>query len=157
MNQTKLPSETGNSKQVPAIFLSHIGTWQGKYIKTDSTGHFLRSFLGTFTVSIEGNQYRQVNKYQYPDGKEIQLDFAGEFTNGILKLASNNYQDFEAMAWEAGEGTIGFRVTKRQDNNTITYMETITLITPQYRVRSTQEYKNGIFEGINFIEEKKLS
>lgn len=31
-------------EKVPEIFKRHIGTWQGEYIKTDSRGHFLRSF-----------------------------------------------------------------------------------------------------------------
>ena len=157
MEQKESISAMSQSSQVPSIFLSHIGTWQGEYIKTDATGNFLRSFLGTFTVSITGNQYRQVNHYQYPDGKTMQLNFAGEFTDGILKIASDNYESFEAIAWDSGKQTIGFRVRKTQNNHLITYWESIILITPQYRVRSTQEYKDGIFEGINFIQEQKLS
>jgi|GEM_PF-1707837 len=54
-------------EQVPEIFTRHIGTWKGEYIKTDQQGHFSRSFVGSFTIAIAGNQYQQVNKYEYAD------------------------------------------------------------------------------------------
>ncbi|NJO39683.1 MAG: hypothetical protein HC865_03065 [Cyanobacteria bacterium RU_5_0] len=141
---------------MPEIFKRHIGTWQGEYIKTDSRGHFLRSFLGTFTVLIEGTTYRQVNHYEYPDGTRLQLNFVGEFEDGILKMSSTSYSDFSAIAWDAGQDTIGFRVRKTQDGALIVFIETITLLDPDHRVRSTQSFKDGIFDGISFIEEVRL-
>jgi hypothetical protein len=141
---------------VPEIFKRHLGTWKGEYIKTDVKGHFSRSFLGTFTIAIEGNIYRQVNSYEYPDGTQIEFNFAGKFEGGILKISSGSYSDFQAIAWDAGQETIGFRATKTQDGDLITFVETINLLTPERRVRSTQAFKNGIFDGISFIEEIRL-
>jgi hypothetical protein len=142
---------------VPEIFTHHIGTWQGEYIKTDKRGHFSRSFVGNFTIAIAGNQYRQVNKYEYTDGSRLQLDFEGQFENQILNLFSSSYSDFSAIAWDAGQGLICFRVTKTQDDALITFMETMTLLNEKHRVRSTQAFKNGIFDGISFIEEMRVS
>lgn len=143
-------------QKVPAIFERHVGTWQGEYIKTDSRGHFLRSFSGTFTILIAGTVYQQVNRYEYPDGTRLQLDFAGEFEDGILKLSSSSYSDFSAIAWDAGQGTIGFRARKTQDGAIITFVETMTLLASDHRVRSTQAFKDGVFDGISFIEETRL-
>ena len=143
-------------EKVPAIFERHIGTWQGEYIKTDSRGHFLRSFSGTFTILIEGTVYKQVNRYEYSDGTQLQLNFEGEFEDRILKLSSSSYSDFSAIAWDAGQETIGFRATKTQDGAIITFVETMTLLDQDHRVRSTQAFKDGVFDGISFIEETRL-
>ncbi|NJP11856.1 MAG: DUF3598 family protein [Leptolyngbyaceae cyanobacterium RU_5_1] len=144
------------NQEVPEIFARHIGTWQGEYIKTDSRGHFLRSFSGTFSIMIEGITYRQINRYQYSDGSQLQLDFEGYFENGILQLSSISYSDFSAIAWDAGQETIVFRATKTQDGALITFLETMTLLDPNHRVRSTQAFKDGCFDGISFIEETRL-
>jgi hypothetical protein len=80
--------------KVPEIFTRHLGTWKGEYIKTDTRGHFARSFFGNFTISIQGSHYEQVNNYEYSDGSRLQLNFEGEFENRILKLYSTSYSDF---------------------------------------------------------------
>ncbi|TIF35171.1 hypothetical protein DI029_15675, partial [Legionella pneumophila] len=85
-------------EKVPEIFTRHIGTWKGEYIKTDKRGHFSRSFFGSFTILIEGSQYRQVNNYEYSDGSHLQLNFEGYFEDRILKLFSSNYSDFSSIA-----------------------------------------------------------
>ncbi|OCR02213.1 hypothetical protein BCD67_06140 [Oscillatoriales cyanobacterium USR001] len=144
-------------EQVPEIFTRHIGTWQGEYIKTDKSGHFSRSFVGSFTIAIEGSQYRQVNKYEYSDGSRLQLDFEGHFEDRMLKLFSSSYSDFSAIAWDAGQDLVCFRATKTQDDGVITFMETITLLAANHRVRSTQAFKDGIFDGICFIEEMRVA
>jgi hypothetical protein len=142
---------------VPEIFWRHTGTWQGEYIKTDTEGNFLRRFSGQFTVSITGTTYRQVNRYQYPDGRQLQLEFAGEFVNGILHMTSSSYPDFSAIAWDAGQETICFRATKTEAGSLITFMETMTLLSKNRRVRSTHALKDGAFDGISFIEEIRVS
>jgi hypothetical protein len=150
INISKIPPDL---EKVPEIFTRHIGTWKGEYIKTDKYGHFSRSFVGSFTIWIAGNQYRQVNKYEYSDGSRLQLDFEGYFEDQILKLFSSSYADFSAIAWNAGQDIVCFRANKSQDDVLITFMETMTLLNENHRVRSTQAFKDGIFDGISFIEE----
>lgn len=147
---------TSAPNTVPEIFLRHIGTWEGEYIKTDTRGQFLRSFFGSFTIAITGTSYHQVNRYQYADGSQLQLDFAGEFVNGILQMTSTSYSDFAAIAWDAGQDTICFKATKTQEGALITFIETITLLSDGHRVRSTHALKDGQFDGISFIEEIRL-
>jgi hypothetical protein len=147
------PAISPDLEKVPEIFTRHIGTWKGEYIKTDKHGHFSRSFVGTFTIAIEGDRYRQVNKYEYADGSRLHLNFEGCFEDRILKLFSSSYSDFSAIAWDAGQDIVCFRANKTQDDALITFMETMTLIDENHRVRSTQTFKDGIFDGISFIEE----
>jgi hypothetical protein len=67
-----------------------------------------------------------------------------------------SYSDFAAISWDAGQETICFRSTKTQDGALITFMETMTLLSPERRVRSTHALKDGAFDGISFIEEIRL-
>jgi len=153
---TLTPLNSPDLDKVPEIFTRHLGTWKGEFIKTDTRGHFSRSFFGSFSIWIEGSHYRQVNNYEYSDGSSLQLNFEGEFENRMLKLSSSNYSDFSALVWDAGQEVICFRATKTQDDALITFVETMTLLSETQRVRSTQAFKNGIFDGISFIEEMRL-
>ncbi|MEG4005331.1 hypothetical protein QUA41_01225 [Microcoleus sp. Pol11C1] len=105
---------------------------------------------------LRASPYRQVNNYEYSDGSSLQLNFEGEFENRILKLYSTSYSDFSALVWDAGQEVICFRANKTQDNALITFVETMTLLSENQRVRSTQVFNNGIFDGISFIEEIRL-
>jgi hypothetical protein len=58
-------------------------------------------------------------------------------------MTSSSYADFSAIAWEAGA--------------VITFMETMTLLASDRRVRSTHALKDGRFDGISFIEEIRVS
>jgi hypothetical protein len=155
LNATQQP--VPDPQYVPDIFVRHTGTWQGEYIKTDTRGHFLRSFRGTFMIAIAGTTYQQVNRYQYPDGSQLELHFDGAFVDGILHMTSSSYSDFAAIAWDAGQNTLCFRATKTQDGALITFIETMTLLSPDRRVRSTHALKDGVFDGISFIEELRIA
>ena len=74
----------------------------------------------------------------------------------MLKLFSSSYPDFSAVAWDAGQDIICYRSTKSEDNALITLAETITLLADNHRVRSTQIFKDGIFDSIAFIEEMRI-
>ncbi|MGI0482369.1 hypothetical protein ACN4EE_16495 [Geminocystis sp. CENA526] len=42
-------------------------------------------------------------------------------------------------------------------SSVIRFIETVTLLNENHRIRSTQAFKNGIFDGISFIEEMRVS
>ncbi|MEG4495447.1 DUF3598 family protein [Microcoleus sp. D3_18_C4] len=150
------PLNSPDLEKVPEIFIRQIGTWKGEFIKTDTRGHFLRSFLCTISIGIEGSHHRHVNNYEYSDGSRLQLNFEGEYENRMLKLFSSSYADFSGVAWDAGQDIICFRSTKTEGNALITFVETITLVSDNHRVRSTQIFKDGIFDGTAFIEERRI-
>jgi hypothetical protein len=150
------PLNSPDLEKVPEIFIRQIGTWKGEFIKTDTRGHFFRSFLCTITIAIEGSHHRHVNNYEYSDGSRLQLNFQGEYENRILKLCSSSYPDFSGVAWDAGQDIICFRSTKTEGNALITFVETITLVSDNHRVRSTQIFKDGLFDSTAFIEERRI-
>ena len=145
------PVSPQNEFGVPELFLQRTGKWTGVYRKLNAEGQYLRDFEGTFTSTIEGANFRQANDYVYPDGKKVHLEFEGKFENGILLLDSPSYEDFSALAWDGG-GCILFDCRKTQNNLEIWFFETIVYYQENQRVRTTQEFQDGAFFGINFIQ-----
>ncbi|MBE9167822.1 DUF3598 family protein [Pleurocapsales cyanobacterium LEGE 06147] len=141
--------------EVPEIFNRHIGVWQGTVIKVNPQGERQRSFHGTFAVSIDGYDYHQVNTYILPDGNVRILRFEGRFENGVLILSSADYPEFAATAWDAGNEIILFSSSKIEEGKRYTYVETMTLTGANSRVRSTQIFQAGVFDGITYIEETR--
>lgn len=140
---------------IPEIFNRHIGVWEGTVIKVNPQGERKLSFPGTFAVSFEGCDYRQVNTYTLPDGNIRILRFQGRFDNGVLILSSSDYPEFAATAWDAGNDAILFRSSKVEEQKHYTYIETMTITSPNSRVRSTQIFRDGVFDGITYIEETR--
>jgi hypothetical protein len=141
--------------EIPEIFYRHIGIWQGTAIKVSPQGELQRSFHGTFAVWITGCDYHQENTYTLADGNIRTLRFVGRFENGFLILSSSDYPEFTATAWDAGHDTILFRSSKVENGKRYIYIETMTFTDSTSRVRSTQIFQEGVFDGITYIEETR--
>jgi hypothetical protein len=141
---------------VPALFRAIEGSWQGIYYKLNPEASRLRDFEGVFTISITGNCYRQTNRYRFDDGSSMELAFSGLFENGILTMVSESRQGFRGLAWQAGPNLILFESLKQEDGVRIRYLEMILFDSPTTRARTTLEYRDGAFTGVNFIREVKL-
>ena len=144
-----------NEFGVPELFTQRAGKWTGIYRKLDAEGKYLRDFKGVFASTIDGADFHQTNDYVYPDGKEVHLEFTGKFDNGILYMDSPSYKDFSALAWDGG-GCILFDCRKTQEDKEIWFFETIVYYQENRRVRTTQEFQDGNFVGINFIQESTI-
>lgn len=140
---------------IPAIFYRHLGTWQGTIIKINAQGERQNTFSGSFAVSFQGGDYHQENIYHFADGTCRTLRFTGQFKAGILILSSSDYPEFQASAWDAGNDLILFSSSKKEAGNHFRYIEVMSLISPSSRVRSTQIFKDGCFDGMTYIEETR--
>ena len=154
MTYSELTNKQGKH-EIPEIFHRHIGVWQGTAIKVNPQGELQRSFQGTFTVSITGCDYHEENTYTLADGNMRTLRFKGHLENGVIIISSSDYPEFTATAWDAGNDMILFRSSKIENGKRYMYIETVTLIDPNSRVRSTQIFQEGIFDGITYIEETR--
>jgi hypothetical protein len=137
---------------VPEIFRLRTGTWEGTYIKVNAQGDRLLDFQGTFSSIIDGSSFKQTNDYVFADGATKHLEFEGSFADGILTLDSPSYSEFWGKAWDGG-GCVLFDCMKQQDGSLIRYFETIVYTGTTTRVRTTQEFANSNFVGVNFIQE----
>ena len=141
--------------EIPEIFHRHIGVWAGRVIKMSAESKIQRSFHGTFAGSITGYDYYQENTYTFADGNIRTLRFKGYFENGVLIFSSSDYPEFTATAWDAGNNTILFRASKIENGKQYVYIETMTLTSANSRVRSSQIFQEGVFDGITYIEETR--
>lgn len=141
--------------EIPEIFHRHIGIWKGTAIKVSPQGELQRTFHGTFKISITGNVFHQENNYTFADGSIRSLRFKGHFENGVLIITSSDYPEFAATAWDAGNDTILLRSSKIENGKSYMYIETTTLKEDNSRVRSTQIFQEGDFDGITYIEETR--
>ncbi len=141
---------------VPALFRRIQGSWRGRYYKLSPKASRQRAFDGVFTISIAGNRYLQTNHYQFDDGSTRELTFSGTFAHGVLSMESESRQNFRARAWQAGSDLILFESLKQEDGARIRYLEMILFDSPSTRARTTMEYRDGVFAGVNFIHEVKL-
>lgn len=158
-NPQLLNSQTSSLDEfgVPNLFKQRAGRWGGTYIKVDAAGKFLKQFEGTFTSVIQGPNFAQVNDYIFENGETSHLEFEGRFEHGVLILNSPSYEVFEGIAWDGG-GCILFDCVKRSpDSQKIRYFETILYTSDTTRVRTTQEFLDGQFVGVNFIQETLLA
>lgn len=138
---------------VPEIFKRRLGNWSGIYRKVNIEGQLLKKFQGTFSSKIQGADFFQVNDYLYEDGTTKHLEFGGRFDSGVLVLDLSTYDMFEAIAWDGG-GCILFDCVKQQHGEPkVRYFETIVYTGDNSRVRTTQEFLDDQFVGVNFIQE----
>lgn len=144
-----------DQQDIPEIFRKHLGTWAGTALKVSPEGKLERTFNGVFAISIEGNKYHQENTYTLPDGNTRTLKFEGHFEQGVLILNSSSYPEFTATAWDGGNDTIIFRSSKIENDKRYMSVETMTLINSNSRVRSSQIFREGVFDGITYIEETR--
>ncbi len=142
---------------VPELFKRRAGNWGGTYIKVDAAGNCLKRFQGTFASVIQGAKFSQVNDYIFEHGETTHLEFEGQFDNGVLILDSPSYEVFEGIAWDGG-GCILFDCIKPSTTGQkIRYFETIMYTSNTSRVRTTQEFLDDQFVGVNFIQETLLN
>jgi hypothetical protein len=136
------------------LFPLHAGVWEGKYTYYSSEGKIYQEFKSKLTLLMHGKEWRQINEYSHKDGTVEVLDFGlSLFDNkGILHF---NTPRLIGKSWE-GEDNIFVSWTLREFPGSH-YLEVITLLDPKHRIRTWQHTQNGIFLGITFIEEYKVS
>lgn len=141
---------------VPALFRRIQGTWQGRYYKVSPAAICQRAFDGTFTIAISADRYHQTNRYSFDDGSTTELVFSGTFAHGVLTMQSDSRRKFSGRAWQAAPDLILFESHKEEGGVAIRYLEMICFDTPGSRARTTLEYRDGVFAGVNFIREVKV-
>ena len=106
------------------------------------------------TFRLDGNEWRQTNYYEFPDGRV-------EFHNfGIAPFDENGILHFDnprilGTSWETNN-SICLQWTYKSELGSMLY-EIINIIEPGHRVRVWQHARHGVFEGITMIEEWQVA
>lgn len=143
------------------VFPKHIGTWEGNWIIFDENYQEKTRFTAVLTQNIVENQWVQTNVTTYSNGQCVTQHFLGTVMGeGKLLIESSDsaFADYKSIAIEADENIIIFQVWDKQTGQ-LRAVETITLINPSERVRTTQSLnpETGKLRGFMVITEQKIA
>lgn len=136
------------------LFPQHTGVWEGTYTRINEKGEVIDKHKSRLTLKLEGDKWTQVNEYTWDNGKKEVHDFGTCLFDSKERLIFKN-QRITGEAWEAGD-VINLWWTYNTEPGTKLF-EIITLIGDGHRMRTWQHSRNGKFEGITMIEEKRVS
>ncbi len=137
------------------VFPRHVGVWEGTYTRLDAAGAVLDRHASRLVQTLEdGYKWTQKNTYVWPDGRTATFVFPGEFTpDGRLIFDTPRIRGY---AWETGEDN-AVLTWEYVDEPGTRLWELISLTEPGHRVRTWQHTRNGQFEGLTVIEERKIA
>lgn len=141
------------------VFPRHIGVWEGTWTILNADFQEIQKFTAVLTQNIVDNQWRQTNVQTYSNGKTDIQTFIGHVVGpGQVQVESRDppFNNYRTLAVEQGENLIIFQIWE-QETGSLRAVETINLISPQERVRTTQSFTNeGKLRGIMVIIEHKI-
>lgn len=136
------------------LFPKHGGVWEGTYKRLNAAGELIGEHKSRLSLRLDGNEWRQSNLYEFPDGRV-------EFHNfGLSHFDKNGVMTFDnariyGKSWET-DGSIILWWTYKEEPGSKLY-EIINLIDDKHRMRVWQHSTNGVFEGLTMIEEWKVA
>jgi hypothetical protein len=136
------------------MFPHMSGIWEGTYKRYDQNGKELFQHKSRLVLHLDGNAWRQINIYHFPNGREEFHNFGVSYFNEKGVMQYDNPR-IKGEAWEDSNGkNILLWWTYIQEPGSMLH-EMITPIEPGHRTRVWQHLRNGVFEGVTIIEEWK--
>lgn len=136
------------------LFPQHTGIWEGTYTRLNPQGQVIDHHKSRLTLSLDGNKWSQTNEYTWADGKREFHDFGVSYFDDNERLQFDNPR-IKGESWESGDNIILWW-TYKNEPGTMLY-EIITLLGDGHRMRTWQHSRNGVFEGLTMIEERRVS
>jgi hypothetical protein len=136
------------------LFPQHAGTWKGTYTRLGANGEILDKHNSLLTLSLEGKRWKQTNEYTWESGKRELHDFGESMFDDNDHLHFDNAR-IKGEAWESDDVIILWWTYKDQPGSML--YEIITLICDGHRMRTWQHSRNGVFEGLTMIEERRIA
>ncbi|HMQ08174.1 MAG TPA: DUF3598 family protein [Saprospiraceae bacterium] len=135
------------------LFPQHTGIWEGTYTRISPRGEVIYWHHSRLTLKLNGVEWSQTNEYMFPGGKSEFHDF------GISTFDQNGILTFDnpriyGKSWES-ENNILLWWEYKEESGTKLY-EIISLLSEGHRMRTWQYSRNGVFEGLMMIEERRI-
>jgi Domain of unknown function (DUF3598) len=134
----------------------HTGVWEGTYTRIAPDGTVVHRHDSRLTLRLDGNEWRQTNLYLFDNGRT-------EFHNfGASPIGEDGVMRYDnprivGAAWEEPiGGTIQLWWSYKNEPGTMLH-EMIKMLEPDHRMRVWQHSRNGRFEGITMIEERRVA
>lgn len=151
---------SGWSLETSTMFQKVVGTWEGIWYRYDAAGVLLNSFKSTLEQKVENCMWVQKNSYPQPDGTVKVNSFTGKVVGpGVVQFDGQNdprFVDYQAFVKEVSNSSLVYEVSHKKTGQ-ITYVETITIVSPNQRLRLGQRYSDrGEYQGTTTIVETKV-
>src|SRR5438094_5728415 len=106
-------------KDVMPVIAKFEGDWVGNYIEVDIEGNVTDRHVSHFTTSFPSeNEYHQVNRHKWDDGRYQEHCLAGQL---VGKQIVWNTERINGSAWEVDEYTVIMRYTYKDDPAQLIY------------------------------------
>ena len=112
-----------------AVFLKHVGIWQGDWIRIDHNAQETTRFTGLLTQKIIGNQWIQTNEHEFADGKKVTQSFVGRVVGMgrvAIESADPPFFTYSMIAQEVADHLLVFDICDKATGK-ILATETINL------------------------------
>ena len=136
------------------LFPKHAGVWEGTYKRLNAAGELIWQHKSRLSLRLDGNEWRQSNLYEFPDGRVEFHNFGSSYFDEKGVMTFDN-QRIYGKSWETG-GSIILWWTYRDEPGSKLF-EIINLIDDKHRIRVWQHCQDGVFEGLTMIEEWKIA
>ncbi len=147
------------SLQSFALLPRLTGVWRGDFICLDADARETKRYACLLTQRIIGDRWVQTNENSYADGTADTWRFLGAATApGEMRLESPDapYRDFRMLVREAGENVLLLHVWDAASGAALA-TETFTLLAPDLRVRTIQQFAAGTPHGFMAVKEHRIA
>ncbi|MCS6807417.1 MAG: DUF3598 family protein [Bacteroidota bacterium] len=137
------------------VFPKHTGVWEGTYTRINAQGEVIDKHRSRLTLALNGREWTQTNEYIWDNGKREFHDFGVSYFDDNDRLQFDNHR-IKGEAWESSNDIINLYWTYKEEPGTLLF-EIITLLGDGHRMRTWQHSRNGKFEGLTMIEERRVA
>jgi Domain of unknown function (DUF3598) len=135
------------------LFPLHTGVWRGTYTRIAADGSIIHQHASELTLRLNGSIWHQTNRYTFLDGREEFHDFGECPFNEEGVLIFDNPRIL-GKAWETEDSIVLEWQYKNEPGSQL--YEIINLLGDGHRMRVWQHARNGVFEGLTMIEERRV-
>lgn len=138
------------------VLARHEGEWVGTYTLIDTEGTILDKHDSHLTCQFPEDSsysYYQINRYQWPDGKQEEHQFPGVYRDKKLWF---DIERLQGHAWEVDDSTILLWFTYKAMPEM--YLYEMILLSPcgNHRARTWHWFKNNQIFRRTLIQEERL-
>lgn len=142
-------------EEMPVLF-RHAGDWVGTYTLIDNEGKILDKYNSHLTCQFPEDSpypYYQINRYQWPNGKQEEHQFPGTYRDKKLWFDTERIQ---GCAWEADDSIIILHFTYKTMPEMSLYEMIAISPCNQHRARTWHWFKNNKLYQRTLIQEERM-
>jgi hypothetical protein len=139
------------------VLARHEGEWTGEYVEVDTDAEIIDQFDARLSCRFPDDgeyPYRQINRYEWPDGTEERIEFPGTYENGRIEFDNERIR---GHAWEVqhDDRTVMLTWTRKDIEDSYFYEMIQINEDDDTRVRTWHWFKNDDLFKRTLIQEHR--